>query len=146
MRKTCLFAIAALLLIISYTQFSCSKSSSGATPNSGGSSTSTVIINMSNMTFSPAMVTVAKGTIIQWQNNDPYAHHVKSNDGDSTSFESADIPGTSTTTSGGGYYGGTTTTTVPGGTFLYTTNAVGTFPYHCTIHGLMMSGTLVVNP
>jgi plastocyanin len=145
MRKTSLFAIVAFLLIISYTQFSCSKSNSG-TPNSGGNSPVTVTISMINMTFSPATVTVAKGTIIQWQNNDPYPHHVKSNDGDSTSFESGDIPGTSTTTTGGGYYGGTTTTTVPGGTYLYTANVVGTFPYHCTIHGLMMSGTLVVNP
>jgi hypothetical protein len=32
----------------------------------------------------------------------------------------------------------------PGGTFPFTFNSVGSFPYHCTIHGLAMSGTITV--
>src|ERR1700761_2427708 len=125
MKKTFLFTVVALLLITSFI-FSCSKSDSGGTTSTPNGS-NLVNISMIDMTFSPATVTVTKGTIVQWQNNDPYPHHIKSNDGDSTSFESADIPGTSTSTnSGGGYYGGSGTSTIPGGTFAYTTDTVGT--------------------
>lgn len=34
----------------------------------------------------------------------------------------------------------------PNHTFDFTFNQAGSFPYHCSVHGLMMSGTVVVNP
>jgi plastocyanin len=79
---------------------------------------------MANMTFSPSVKTVAKGTVVKWKNNDGFAHTVTSNDG--TSFNSGNINS--------------------GGTYSYTASVAGTFEYHCTIHGLAMSGTLIVNP
>lgn len=124
--KTKIFLIvSALACLTLFFVVSCGKSnsySSPSTPSGGGNSG--YDIAMINMTFSPAVKTVAKGTVVKWQNNDGYAHTVTSNDG--TSFSSGNING--------------------GGTFSYTASVAGTFNYHCTIHGLAMSGTLIVNP
>jgi plastocyanin len=79
---------------------------------------------MSGMSFSPASKTVAKGSVVKWTNNDSYAHTVTSNDG--TTFDSGNIAGN--------------------GTYSYTADTAGTFNYHCTIHGMVMSGTLIVTP
>ena len=124
MNKKNFFKLIGLIAITGLITFSCSKGSSynASTPPSGGNSP--VKITMSNMAFSPATVTVTKGTVIKWQNDDAYAHTVNSNDG--TTFSSGTIDG--------------------GGTFNYTTTTAGTFNYHCLIHGLPMSGILIVNP
>jgi len=74
------------------------------------------------MTFTPASKSVKVGTVVKWKNDDSYAHTVTSNDG--STFDSGTING--------------------GGTYSYTTSVTGTFEYHCTIHGLAMSGTLTV--
>jgi plastocyanin len=100
---------------------SCSKSSSYGNSTTAGGQT-VVDISMSGMLFSPASKTVTKGTVIKWTNNDSYAHTVTSNDG--TSFDSGNIAG--------------------GATYSYTAATVGTFDYHCNIHGVAMSGTLIV--
>ena len=101
--------------------FSCNKSS-----DSGNSPTgpTTVDIGIAGMAFSPASKTVAKGTIVKWTNNDATPHTATSNDG--TTFNSGSISGACS--------------------YSYTTNTAGTFNYHCTIHGLAMAGTLIVNP
>ena len=104
---------------------SCSKSSSNSysptPPPTGGAANEVKIYNMA---YTPATITVSKGTVVKWSNADGYDHTVTSNDG--TTFDSGHIAG--------------------GGSFSYTTNTAGSFAYHCTIHGLVMSGTLVVNP
>ena len=74
------------------------------------------------MAYSPASLTVTKGTVVKWVNDDSYPHTAASNDG--TTFDSGNI--------------------AAGSSFSYTANTVGTFNYHCTIHGTSMSGTLVV--
>ena len=120
-----LIAISGMIL------FACQKNSSytppamqpptGDTSNTG---TATTSITMYNMAFSPSTVTVKKGAVVKWTNDDGYAHTVNSNDG--TTFSSGNIAG--------------------GGTFTYTATTPGTFNYHCLIHGLPMSGVLIVNP
>ena len=100
----------------------CSKSNSGTTVNPGGSSS--VIISIRYMAFSPAAKSVKKGTVVEWDNNDATPHTATSNDG--TTFNTGSIPA--------------------GGNATYTANTTGTFSYHCTIHGVAMSGTLTVTP
>jgi plastocyanin len=126
MKKKYLFIVNALVCVTLFIAVSCGKNSGntyGSPGGSGGTNTANGI-TMSNMTFSPANKTVAKGTVVTWTNNDSYAHTVTSNDG--TSFNSGNING--------------------GGTFSYTASVAGTFDYHCLIHGIAMSGTLTVTP
>jgi plastocyanin len=123
MNKKKYFKIIGLIAITGLIVFSCTKGSSYTTP-APPDGTSPVPITMYNMTFAPASVTVTKGTVVKWQNNDTYAHTVDSNDG--STFSSGNING--------------------GGSFSYTTTVAGTFNYHCLIHGLPMSGILIVNP
>ena len=100
----------------------CSKSSdSSYNPPVGGSGNN---ISIYGMLFSPSTKTVAKGAVVKWTNNDANAHTVTSDDG--VTFDSGNLGG--------------------GASFSYTANTAGTFNYHCTIHGLSMAGTLVVNP
>ena len=110
-----------LSCVILFIGISCGKGSGYSNSGTGGNNNSNGIV-MTNMTFSPASKTVAKGTVVTWTNNDGFAHTVTSNDG--SSFSSGTING--------------------GGTYSYTANVVGSFDYHCTIHGLAMSGTLIV--
>jgi plastocyanin len=49
----------------------------------------------------------------------------------------------STTADGGAWDSGVNN---QGHTFDFTFNQAGSFPYHCTVHGLVMNGTVVVNP
>src|SRR6478609_8449904 len=104
----------------------CSKSNSGYSntpppPPPGGSGNN---ISMYNMLYSPASKTVAKGAVVKWTNDDGFAHTVSSDDG--KTFDSGNIAG--------------------GSSYSYTADSVGTFKYHCKIHGTAMSGTLVVTP
>ena len=100
----------------------CSKNSNNYNNNNPPASGNNITI--SGMSFSPATKTVPKGTVVKWVNNGGSTHTATSNDG--TTFDSGDINA--------------------GGSYSYTANTPGTFQYHCTIHGLSMAGTLVVNP
>jgi plastocyanin len=127
MKKNNFLLVVTALCIVVFIGYSCGKSSS-STPYSGGGGTpppppagSAVI--MQNMTFVPSSISVAKGTTITWTNHDSYDHTVTSNDNGAT-FNSGTVHGS--------------------GTFTYTPTAAGTIPYHCLIHGLMMSGIITV--
>lgn len=111
-----------LLIFISIILTQCSKSNNNT--GGGGSAGTGNTINIYGMTFSPATKTVAKGSLVKWQNNDGSAHTATSNDG--VTFDTGNIGG--------------------GASASYTANTAGTFNYHCTIHGLGMSGTLIVTP
>jgi len=123
--KTKIFIVSAMAFASLFIAFSCGKSGgySYSNPPAGGGNSGSGI-SMINMTFSPASKTVAKGTVVTWTNNDGYAHTVTSNDG--TTFNSGTIDA--------------------GKTYSYTASVAGTFEYHCLIHGIAMSGTLIVNP
>lgn len=93
------------------------------------------IIGISDNFFSPDSLVVSKGTIVEWDNNGPSAHNVTS---DSSVFSSALL---SPPSGGGGAYGGGGTA---GASFRFTFDSVGTFRYHCTLHGF--KGVVVVTP
>ena len=73
-------------------------------------------------TFLPPVVTVVRGQAVTWTNKDVIAH-------------------TTTSDSAGKWNSGPL---APGQTFTFTFTTAGTFTYHCTIHGLPMAGTVVV--
>lgn len=86
------------------------------TPGNG-----TICITTSN-TFDPADITVAPGATVSWMNTTGVTHNVTF---DTTSAPSG-IPN---------FASGAKTVTFP---------TRGRFPYHCTIHGGSMSGTVTV--
>lgn len=130
MKKKYFFSLCALISFIVILAGSCGKSSYNSTPTppagaGGGGGAAPDAVSINGMSFSPKTLTVAKGTVVKWSNNDSYSSHtVTSNDG--TSFDSKTIIG--------------------GGDYSYTASTAGTFEYHCTIHGMAMAGTLIVNP
>jgi plastocyanin len=78
-------------------------------------------VNIQNFAFTPASITVPKGTTVTWQNQDTANHQVVS-----------DAQGVFTSTSlpkGAGY------------SFKFETP--GTYPYHCSLHP-SMKGTIIV--
>jgi plastocyanin len=91
---------------------------------SSNKSTSTPVNNVAidNFAFSPASITVKKGTTVTWTNKDSAAHTVTEND-DQKGPDSGDL--------------------AQGKTYSFTFDTVGTFKYHCTIHP-DMTGTVTV--
>jgi plastocyanin len=98
----------------------------GSTSPYGGSASTTTTkaspntVAMANFTFTPSSLTIAKGTVVTWQNNDGVAH---------------------TSTSDNGVWD--TGNILPNGTKTTTFATAGTYAYHCTVHP-MMTGTIVV--
>ena len=92
----------------------------GGTPTGtpGGGSTSNAVTVADN-SFTPSATTVAPGTTVTWTWGGRVQHNVTFDDG----------PASATQTSG---------------SFTRTFASAGTFPYHCTIHGTAMSGTITV--
>jgi plastocyanin len=73
-------------------------------------------------TFLPAVVTVVRGQSVTWTNSDTTSHTTTS---DTVGiWDSRTVP--------------------PGQTFSFTFTTAGTYTYHCTIHGKLMIGTVVV--
>jgi plastocyanin len=72
--------------------------------------------------FSPASITVTKGTTVTWTNNDDLSHTVTSDTG---IFNSGVLN--------------------TGQTFRFTFNNIGTFNYHCSIHPFMVGKVIVVS-
>ena len=91
----------------------------GDTCTPGGT---TVCLTTSN-TFNPATLTVTAGTAVAFTNGSGITHNV--------TFDAV----TGAPASSANY---------ASGTFNATFNTKGTFPYHCTIHGQSMSGTITV--
>jgi plastocyanin len=82
-------------------------------PSSEASATSSVSIV--NMNYSPADISVKKGTKVTWTNNDDVAHTVTADSGNA--FDSGNMD--------------------KGKTFSFTFNTTGTFAYHCIYHSNM---------
>lgn len=79
------------------------------------------VVKIQGMAFSPATITVAKGTRVTWKNLDSVSHTSTSNTGVWNSG-----------------------TLGPGKSYGRRFAKKGTFPYHCAIHP-SMTGTVVVN-
>jgi len=89
-----------------------------------GISTTMVTANVSS--FSPPLVTISVNQVVQWNNNSGLPHTV-----------------TRTTQPAGGTFD----VALSDGTSVclkFTT--AGTFDYYCTVHGLVMNGSVVVTP
>jgi plastocyanin len=82
----------------------------------------TVNVSVQDNLFSPASITVNAGDTVQWNWGGQNPHTVTADD---SSFDSGDF--TQTT-----------------GSFSHTFSSVGTFDYHCNIHGSAMAGTVIV--
>lgn len=80
-------------------------------------------VTISDFSFSPSTLSIKAGTTVTWTNNGPMTHTTVSDTG---VWSSANLgpPG-----GGGGYGGGT-----PGGSFQFTFNTPGSYPYHCSLH------------
>jgi len=127
-------AIIALIIIVGGAVYlthrntaSTSNTTSNMTMNTTGNSnnaapSATDKVSLANFSFSPANITVKKGTVVTWTNNDSTTHTVTESDGQS---------------------GPNSGSLAPGGNYSFTYNIVGTFPYHCTIHPEMI-GTVTV--
>lgn len=128
MNKNNYFFAPFLIGFILFSGFACSKSNSNSSPNTppqgGGNGTPQAVISMYNMSFTPSSVTVSKGSVVKWTNDDSTPHTATSND--ASTFNSGTVNA--------------------GASYSYTTTVAGTFNYHCTIHGTAMSGTLIVTP
>jgi plastocyanin len=102
---------------------SSNTSNASQTSSSAGTQTpaSTNAVTIQNLAFSPANITVKKGTTVTWTNKDSTAHTVT---GDSSGGPKSDQLS-------------------PGQSYSFTFSQAGTFNYHCTIH-TEMTGTVTV--
>ena len=71
-------------------------------------------VEIRDFSYQPDTLTVAAGTTVTWTNDGTVPHTVTSNQ---RTFDSGDI--------------------APGGTFSYTFDQPGSYPYHCTLHPSM---------
>ena len=101
---------------------SSSQTSTTPPPANGESQTASNRVTISNFSFSPADITVKKGTTVTWTNNDSVQHTVTADSGD-------DGPKSQPLSSGQ--------------TYSFTFNDEGTFNYHCSFHPEMhVTGTV----
>ena len=114
--------VAAILIILGIAGFFFFRGSGSKTSTSSGTKTTNVpnSVSIENFSFKPGELTVKKGTVVTWTNNDSVTHTVVS---DSNIFDSGNID--------------------PGATFKHTFDQSGTFTYHCRIHP-SMTGKVVV--
>ncbi len=84
-------------------------------------SESTSSVAIENLVFSPAEITIKKGTTVTWTNKDSVAHTVTADDGNGPNSQLFE----------------------QGETYSYKFDEVGTFKYHCQPHP-SMKGTVVV--
>lgn len=98
--------------------------SPSATPASSSDQTpqATSSVTIQNFAFSPAAITVKKGTTVTWTNQDSTEHTVTETDGQ-TGPQSGSLGN--------------------GKTYTFAYNTAGTFHYHCSIHS-EMTGTVTV--
>lgn len=93
-----------------------------ATSESSNGAVAASAVDIRNMAYTPASITVAKGTTVTWTNNDGVAHTVTESDGQTGPDSPSIQPGTAYS-------------------FIY--KNAGTYHYRCTFHS-QMAGTVVV--
>lgn len=119
--------ITTLLTLLALSGLSCGGDDNPTNPGGGGGGadkTITIVGNNGASSYSPNPDTVTVGQTVAWHNADGTTHTATENGG---AFNTGNIGS-----------GGTSAAIAMG--------TPGSFPYHCTIHGLSMSGTLVVVP
>jgi len=120
---------AIVLLTLLSISYSCTKSSTTDPNTSGGTGSKGVTTPGANevwiqdIAFDPSTITIITGTTITWTNKDAIGHSVTSDTG---VFDSGIINAS--------------------GTFSYTFDTAGTFPYHCKVHTIMTASVVVKLP
>jgi plastocyanin len=117
-------AAGAMLLLASACSSNSSSPSSYSSPapsSGGGGTPAPSTVTISGSQFSPSTLTVTKGTVVTWKNNDGIKHTATS---DNATWDAGAMNA--------------------GATASFTFSTSGTFPYHCLIHGTGMAGTIVV--
>ncbi len=82
-----------------------------------------VVIDVANMSYTPASVTIEKGQTVQWRFDDHGLPHDVAGDGPLDGVLQSEL--------------------LTEGTYEYTFDETGTFTYHCTPHSSMV-GTVIV--
>lgn len=90
----------------------------------GKTSAQTNSVAIENFAFTPANITISKGTTVTWTNKDAVAHTVTETDG-KTGPNSGNL--------------------AQGKSFTFTFDNVGTYQYHCAIHPDMVGTVTVTN-
>jgi plastocyanin len=93
-----------------------------SSPSSPGAVTITILGMSGSNSYSPNPATVKVGQTVAWRNADSLPHTATA---DGSAFDTGTLAA------------GATSSPI-------TMNVAGSFPYHCTIHGLTMVGTLTV--
>lgn len=111
-----------MAIIVAVFAAACSSGSSSATapgtqPPPGGSTSASIAVG--NNFFQPSATTVAVGSTVTWTWAGGVSHNVTFDDGPASPTQSS-------------------------GTYQRMFTAAGTYHYHCTIHGMAMSGTITV--
>ncbi|MGZ3751601.1 MAG: plastocyanin/azurin family copper-binding protein [Mucilaginibacter sp.] len=121
--KTKIICLALILISGTFIFSGCGKSYNNATnPTSNGTTpTATASVSIQNFAFSPSVVHLLPGGTVTWTNKDATAHTVTDNGG---SFDSGSV--------------------AVDATFVKTFATAGTYTYHCTIHSMMASATVIV--
>jgi len=93
--------------------------------------------------FSAASLTISVGTTVKWTNNGKASHTATSDETPAVWNSGTVSPaGTGTCDPSDPYC---TPGTTPAGTYARTFNTIGTYPYHCQLHGAQgMTGTISV--
>ncbi|HVA87485.1 MAG TPA: plastocyanin/azurin family copper-binding protein [Candidatus Saccharimonadales bacterium] len=112
----------ALILSASLAVGACSGGSASPVPSTAGTGSTSGAVQIKNLAFGPATITVAIGGSVTWTNADSIAHTVTFDD---TSVKSSDNINS-------------------GQTYQVTFSKAGTFTYHCSIHPTML-GTVTVS-
>ena len=105
-----------------YSSSSQNNSSMSQQSSSQTNTQTTNKVTISNFSFTPASITVKKGTTVTWTNQDSVAHTVVETDGQ-TGPHSQDLAN--------------------GASYSFTYSTTGTFQYHCSVHP-EMTGRVVV--
>lgn len=109
-----------IALFISLLFISCNKDTSTIDGLKPPVTVTTNTVTISNFAFSPLSFTVSKDSVVTWKNNDSVTHTATSDTG---LWDTGNIP--------------------PGGSKAIVFHTIGTFPYHCVIHTMML-GTIIV--
>ena len=125
--KKNILVIAILLAIVAYgcsqatyEQTSQNQAMHEATGNSDVLSAA-VTVDIQGYKFSPATITIKKGTTVTWTNQDSAPHTVTSTSGSELASD----------------------TLSKGGAYSHTFDKAGTFDYHCTVHPNMKAKVIV---
>ena len=126
MRSRLMILPVAVLIACGGGSDSTSPGTTGGT-NTGGTggtvAVATTAVDMKNVAFNPPAIKVASGATVTWTNSDGFNHNV--------TFDGGAVAASGTIAAGV-----VKALTMP--------TAAGTYPYHCTIHGTAMSGTVQV--